>query len=162
MYWSGKIVSNLQRKISYLLDADLSHDIAKALRCLDFDIIHTDEVPEFQDHLDHLEDPEIITHCKDNTRTWITHDFESHRKHIEAIKLARINVVWVRVTTKFNEAIPDETATWRIFKTIVKTINEIRHRIQNSQGAIHFRINQKSSSPTIDWAESGLDRPKGR
>jgi len=115
--------------------------------------VHTKEVPEFQDHLEDLEDPEIITWCKDNSRTWITHDFKSRRQHIEAIKLARINVVWVRVTTKSNIAIPDETATWRIFKIIVRTVDDIRRTIQLSHGAIHFKINQQSTRPIIDWRQ---------
>ncbi len=114
MRWGGNIVSKLQElqgKIKYLLDADLSSDIAIALRPLEFDVIHTGEVLEFQDHLNELYDPEIIAWCKNNGRTWITHDFNARRKHLEAIKLARINVVWIRINTKQNITVPNESAT---------------------------------------------------
>lgn len=163
MQWSGNIVSNLQGRTSFLIDADLSPDIAEALKRFDFDVIHTTQVPEFQDHLDHLYDPEIITWCNRNSRTWLTHDFDARRKHQEAMKVARIHVVWVRITTKSNEKIPGESATWRIFKVIVRTIDEIGRRIRTSHGAIHFRINLGSrTSPTIDWTESNFDKPKGK
>lgn len=115
------------------------------------DIIHTKEVPEFQDHLDSLEDPEIINWCKENSRTWITHDFKARRKHIEAIKLARINVVWLRISTAQN--IPDESPTWRIFKMLVRLLDDVRREILNSDGAIHLRINQKTNRPIIDWKQ---------
>ena len=123
--------------------------------------MHTSEVLEFQDHLNELYDPEIINWCKNNSRTWITHDFNARRKHIEVIKLARINVVWIRINTKQNIVAPNESATWRIFKVIVRTIDGIQNHIFSSHGALHFKIHLKSGkSPTIDWAEnSKLDMP---
>jgi predicted nuclease of predicted toxin-antitoxin system len=125
-------------------------------------VIHTNDVPQFQNRTEGVLDPEIITWCKDNNRVWITHDFEARRKHIVAIKTARINVVWIRVTTVENENMPGQSATWRIFKVIVRTIDESQRLLQSSHGAIHFRISLKSSSrPTIDWAESSYDRPRG-
>lgn len=118
------------------------------------DIIHFQEVPQFQSRTDNVEDPEIITWCKNNSRVWITHDFASKRKHEVAIKAARIHVVWVRGDTH-------PGATWLFFKMIVRTIDEIKEIIMRSRGAIHFRIHQKGGTrPVVDWAESSYDYPK--
>ena len=143
-----------------MLDNDLSPDIAQALRFFSFDIVHTSEVPEFQNRSEGVLDPEIITWCKDNKRAWITHDFKARRKHAEALKTARINVVWIRGKTEPKET-TGESATWRFFKIIVRTIDEIQRRFSCSHGAIHFRINQKCGScPIYEWADSSYDKPK--
>ena len=101
-----------------------------------------------------MQDPEIIQWCKDNGRTWVTHDFEAKRKHGEAMKAARIHVVWIRGK-------PEEGATWLFFKIIVRTIDEIGRIIESSHGAIHFRVSTGvGSRPTVDWAESPYDWPR--
>ncbi len=116
------------------------------------------EVPQFQNRPEGVPDPEIITWCKDNTRAWITHDFAARKTHREAMQTARINVVWVRGKTEQTEGV---SATWRFFKTIVRTIDETQRLIISSHGAIHFRISQRvASRPEIDWAESNYDKPK--
>ena len=121
---------------------------------LQSNLIHFKKVTEFQDHLDNVDDPEIISWCKDHNRVWVTHDFEARRKHEEAMKAARIYVLWVRGS-------PQKYATWEFFKMIVRTIDETIRKIQSSHGAIHFRINSKSgNTPTTHWAESPYDRPK--
>lgn len=146
---------------NYLLDNDLSPDIAKALRSFGFNIQHYNEIPQFQNRPDGASDPEIIAWCKDNKSVWITHDFAARRKHQDAMKLAKIHVIWVRGKT---EEIIDPTqpsATWRFFKTIVRTIDETQRLIIASHGAIHFKLSQKvGSRPEIDWAESPYDRHK--
>lgn len=158
MLLNGNAVSKAHG-ISFLLDADIDDAIAKALRLFDYDVKHTKEISEFQDHLEKLYDPEIIAWCKDSGRVWITHDFESHRKHIEAIKLARIYVVWIRMGTKPNKTIHTEPPTWRMFQILVRTIDGIQHQIAKSHDAVHFRIHSKSGdSPTVDWAADGLDK----
>jgi hypothetical protein len=76
------------------------------------------------------------------------------------MKLARIYVVWIRGKTE-ETVEPTESATWKFFKTIVRTIDEIQRLIISSHGAIHFKLSQKvGSRPEIEWAESPYDRPK--
>jgi len=126
-----------------------------------FDIKHMKEVPQFQNRSEGVLDPEVIAWCKDNKRVWITHDFEAKRKHLETMKTARISVVWVRGKTEQTEETAGESATWRFFKTLVRTIDETQRLILSSHGAIHFRISQRPGSrPNIDWAESNYDKPK--
>lgn len=127
-----------------------------------FDIRHFKEIPEFQKRYDEsVPDPEIIEWCRYNKSVWITHDFASRRKHQDAMRLARIHVVWVRGKTTPSDVVTGEPATWRFFKTIVKTIDETQRLILASHGAIHFKISQRTSSrPEIDWAESPYDRSR--
>jgi hypothetical protein len=74
------------------------------------------------------------------------------------MKAARIYVVWIRGKT---EETAGESATWRFFKTIVRTIDETKRLILSSHGAIHFRISQRvGSRPEIDWTESDYDKSK--
>lgn len=163
MLWNGKNVLNLQGKISFLLDNDLSPDIAKSLRPFDFDVVHCKEVPQFQNRPDIVEDPEIIQWCKDNTSAWITHDFAARRKHEGVMKAARIHVIWIRGKTQPPELQSGESATWRFYKMLVRTIDELQRILLTSHGAIHFRISTNvGSRPNVDWAQSGYDRPKGR
>lgn len=163
MSWNGKIALDLQGKISFLSDNDLSHDIAKSLRLFDYDIIHFKEVPQFQNRQDIVEDPEIIKWCKDNNRAWLTHDFKARRKHEVAIKAARIHVIWIRGKTEPPELHLGESATWRFYKMIVRTIDELQRILLASRGAVHFRISTRvGSRPVIDWAESDFDKPKDK
>jgi predicted nuclease of predicted toxin-antitoxin system len=153
----------LQGKISFLLDNDLSPDIATSLRLFEFDVIHHTDVPQFQNRTDIVEDPEIIQWCRDNGRTWITHDFEARRKHLAVMKAAHIHVVWIRGKTEPPERHSGETATWRLYKMLVRTIDELRRTLLNCRGAMHFRISTNvGTRPNVDWAESSHDRPKGR
>lgn len=163
MLWNGKIVLSLQGKISFLIDNDLSQDIAKSLRPFGFDIVHFKEVPQFQNRPDIVEDPEIIKWCKDNNRVWITHDFAARRKHGPAIKAARIHVIWIRGKTQPAQLQSGESATWRFYKLLVRTIDELQRILLASHGAIHFRVSTKvGSRPIIDWTKSSYDRPKGK
>ena len=57
MHWSGKIVFKSQKLLSFLLDNDLSPDIATALRLFDFDVIHLKDIPEFQNRPEGVDDP---------------------------------------------------------------------------------------------------------
>ena len=119
------------------------------------------DISQFQNRLDGVPDPEIIAWCRDNKAVWITHDFAARRKHQGAMKAARIYVVWVRGKTEQTEETIGQSATWRFFKTIVRTIDETTRLILSSHGAIHFRISQRvGSRPEIDWAESDYDKPK--
>lgn len=153
----------MQDKISFLLDNDLSPDIAVSLRLFDFDVLHFKEVLQFQNRPDIVEDPEIIQWCKDNTRSWITHDFSARRKHEGTMKAARIHVIWVRGKTQPPELQSGESATWRFYKMLVRTIDELQRILLTSHGAIHFRISTNvGSRPNFDWAESSYDRPKGK
>jgi predicted nuclease of predicted toxin-antitoxin system len=153
----------LQGKISFLLDNDLSPDIATSLRLFEFDVIHHNEVPQFQNRTDIVEDHEIIQWCRDNRRTWITHDFEARRKHEGVMKAARIHVVWIRGKTRPADQQSGESATWRFYKMLVRTIDELQRILLNSRGAMHFRISTNvGTRPNVGWAESSHDRPKGR
>ena len=70
-------------------------------------------------------------------------------------------MVWIRGKTE--EEATGEPATWRFFKTLVRSIDEIIRLLQSAHGAIHFKISQRTGSrPEIAWAESPYDRPKGR
>jgi len=154
---------NLQGKISFLLDNDLSSDIATSLKLFNFDIVPFKDVPEFQNRSDGVEDPEIIQWCKDRNRVWITHDFKARRKHEGAMKAARIHVVWIRGKTQPPELQSDESATWRFYKMLVRTIDELQRTLLNSRGAMHFRLSTNvGSRPNVDWAESSHDRREGR
>lgn len=150
----------MQGKISFLIDNDLSPDISSSLRCFGFDVVHFKEIVQFKNR-DSVEDQEIIEWCKNNNRVWLTHDFEARRKHAIAMKNAHIHVIWIRGKTEPPEMHLGETATWRFYKTIVRTIDEIQRRIISAHGAIHFKISCKvGSSPEIDWAESLFDKSK--
>ena len=158
MHWSGKIVFKSQKLLSFLLDNDLSPDIATALRLFDFDVIHMKDIPEFQNRPEGVDDPELYSYCKDNNRVFITHDYSARKQHEADMKVARIHVVWIRGKTEESNG---ETATWRFFKIIVRSIDEVRRKILSSHGAIHFRISTKTgSSPNIVWTESRYDSPK--
>jgi predicted nuclease of predicted toxin-antitoxin system len=160
MHWSGSIVFKQRGAINFLLDNDLSPDIAESLRLFDFDIIHFKEVPQFQNRTTGVEDPEIIGWCKGNHRAWITHDFKARRQHEAAMKEARIHVIWIRGRVEPIEK-TGETATWRFYKMLVRVIDELQRILLASHGAMHFRISQKSKTrPEIDWAESDKDKPK--
>lgn len=163
MLWNGKSVLNVQGRTSFLIDNDLSPDIATSLRLFGFDIVPFKEVPQFQNRPDIVEDPEIINWCKDNNRVWITHDFAARRKHEGAMKAARIHVVWIRGKTQPPQFQSGESATWRFYKSLVRTIDELQRILLASHGAMHFRISAKvGSRPKIDWAESNYDKPKGK
>lgn len=152
MRWNGRIVSKQHGRVSFLLDNDLSPAIADALKLFDFDIEHFARVPEFKNRT--IEDPEIIEWCRSNRRVWITHDFAARRKHAEAIKAARIHIVWLRGD-------PAGISVWGFFKMLVRTIDEIERMVSSAHGAIHFRLTQKCGvRPTVDWAESPQDKPK--
>jgi hypothetical protein len=74
------------------------------------------------------------------------------------MKSARIYVIWIRGKVEGKNG---ESATWRFFKTLVRSIDEIQRKILSSHGAIHFRVSQRTgSTPILDWCESSLDRPK--
>lgn len=115
----------MQDKTSFLLDNDLSPDIAVSLRLFGFDVLHVKEVPQFQDRPDIVEDPEIIQWCKGNSRAWITHDFAARRKHEATMKAARIHVIWVRGKTQPPQLQLGESATWRFYKMLVRTVDEL-------------------------------------
>ena len=75
------------------------------------------------------------------------------------MKTARIHVIWIRGKVEEKNG---ETATWRFFKTLVRSIDQIQRKFLSSHGAIHFRISQRTgSTPILDWCQSSLDRPKG-
>lgn len=163
MSWNGKIGLNLHSKISFLIDNDLSIDIAKSLRLFSFDILHFKEISQFQNRDDIVEDPEIITWCKENNRAWITHDIKARRQHKEAMKLARIHVIWIRGKTEPAELHEGESQTWRFYKLLVRTIDEIQRKLLTCHGAIHFKISAKvKSRPETDWCENSLDEPRGK
>lgn len=90
---------------SYLLDNDLSRDIATALRLFDFNIEHMSCISQFQNRSEGVGDPEIIDWCRDNGRVWITHDYQARKSHEADMKAAHICVVWIRGGTQ-------EGATW--------------------------------------------------
>ncbi len=76
------------------------------------------------------------------------------------MKAARIHVVWIRGKTEESDG---ETATWRFFKTIVRSVSEIQRIISSSHGAIHFKISQRTGSrPEIVWAEHPFNTTKKR
>lgn len=164
MLWNGKIVLNLQGKISFLIDNDLlNKDVAILLRLFEFDIIHFKEIPEFQNRTEGVEDPEIIHWCRDNNRAWITHDFEARRKHEAVMKADRIHVIWIRGKTEPANLHNGESTSWRFFKLLVRTIDELQRILLASHGAMHFRISTKvGSRPEIDWAESNEDKQRGK
>ena len=158
MHWSGKIVFKSQKLLSFLLDNDLSPDIATALRLFDFDVIHMKDIPEFQNRPEGVDDPELYSYCKDDNKVFITHDYSARKQHEADMKAARIYVIWIRGKTEESDG---ESATWRFFKILVRSIDTIRQKILSSHGAIHFRISQKTgSSPIIAWAESPYDKPR--
>ncbi|MFH1638875.1 MAG: DUF5615 family PIN-like protein [Chloroflexota bacterium] len=160
MQWSGNIVFRQQGSISFLLDNDLSPDIATSLRLFNIDIVHFKEILQFQNRSLGVEDPEIIKWCKDNHKAWITHDFKARRQHEAAMKAARINVIWIRGKTEPKEVIGEST-TWRFYKMFVRVIDELQRLLLASHGAMHFRISQKTvARPEIDWVESDEDKPK--
>jgi hypothetical protein len=108
-----------------------------------------------------VDDPEIIYWCKNNNRVWMTHDYESRRKHEEAMKLARINVVWIR--GKVEPAIIGESASWRFLKLIVRSLDQLNQSLCSAHGAIHFKLSQKiGTRPEIYWAEYSFDRTRVR
>jgi len=72
MLWSGKIVSPQRRILRYLVDNDLSPDIAAALNHFDIDIMHVQSV--FPLRPEGVPDEEIIDWCGNNDAVWITHD----------------------------------------------------------------------------------------
>lgn len=116
------------------------------------------DVPEFQNRPEGVPDPELYSYCKDNHRVFITHDYSARKQHEADMKAARINVVWIRGKTEESNG---ESATWRFFKTIVRSIDEIKRKILSAHGAIHFSISKRTgSSPIVVWAESSYDRPK--
>lgn len=133
------------------MDNDLTHDIAKALRLFQFDILHIEEVPELSPD---SSEPEIFKWCKYNGRTWITHDIEAKTKHAASLKANRISVLWVR-------GHPEHASNWVFFKIIVKEIDKFHDKLLRAHGAIHYRATRGATGLIYIWAESELDRPKG-
>lgn len=151
MRWSGKIALRTSWPHKYLLDNDLSPDIAKGLRIFKFDIQHITEVSDLASN---TKDPEIFTWCSRNKRVWITHDIEANRKHEADLKSSRISVLWVR-------GHPEHSATWTLFKLIVRQIDQFQQKLDSAHGAIHYRITRGDKGLAFMWAESSNDRPKG-
>ncbi|MBL7165958.1 MAG: DUF5615 family PIN-like protein [Dehalococcoidales bacterium] len=137
----------------YLLDNDLTPDIATALRLFEFDIYHIKdkEIPELSGD---SKEPEIFDWCKRNGRTWITHDIAAQKRHAPDLKASRISVLWVR-------GHPEENSNWVFFKIIVSQIDKFHDKLQNAHGAIHYRATRGPKGLVYDWAESEYDRPKG-
>ena len=154
MRWSGKIVLELRKISSYLVDNDLSPEIAKALRLFDFDIIHHNEVPQFQNRPQGIEDPEVIDWCRQNGRVWITADKAARKQHEVQIKTARISVLWLHGP-------PRAFPSWTQFKIVVRVLDQMERLLQSAHGALHFRASQKTGTrPKIMWAESPSDIPR--
>ena len=154
MHWSGKIALKPQKPLCYLVDNDMSPDIAEALRLFNRDIIHFKSVPEFKNRPEGVEDPEIIEWCRVNGRLWITHDKEARKQYEVDLKSARINVLWLRGS-------PQEFAAWRQFKVVVRIIDKLEAMIQSSRGAMHFRAGLKGTpTPEVIWTELPRDMPR--
>ena len=149
--WSGNIVLEPFKPPRYLLDNDLTPDIAKALRLFEYDVLHIKEASGLSPG---SEEPEIFEWCKLNGRTWITHDIEAKTKHAATLKANRISVLWVR-------GHPEKTANWVFFKIIVKEIDKFHDKLQRAHGPIHYRATRGTRGLIYIWAESEFDRPKG-
>ena len=143
-----------KKQLRFLVDNDLSPDIANALRLFDFDITHVQYVPEWQTEKYGVDDSTIIEWCKENDAVWITHDKRAKRRWGEDIKNKRVSVVWVRGKSEGFSA-------WTQLKTVVRTINGIEDKLAKARGAMHFRISVATGSQmTVDWAEHPYDIPK--
>lgn len=134
----------------YLLDEDLSHDIAEALKLFGFGILHVKEVPELGGG---TKEPDIFKWCRENKRVWISHDIEAKRKHETDLFSSKISVLWVRLT-------PKEGATWTIFKLIVRQIDRFQQKLTSAHGAIHYKITRGRRGLVYTWAESSYDKPR--
>ena len=154
MVWSGKIVLEPFKPPRYLLDNDLPPNIAKALRLFGFDIYHINEISELSPS---SSDPEIFKWCKNNGRTWITHDIEAKTKHAISLKTNRISVLWIRANPEQNGL----SYSWFFFKIITKEIDKFHDKLQKAHGAIHYRATKGTNGLIYMWAEVDLDRPKG-
>ena len=140
--------------LSYLVDNDLSPDIAAALGLFDRDIIHVKAVPEFQGRPEGVEDPEVIEWCRANGRIWITHDKAARKQHEADIKAARIHVLWLRGS-------PREFASWFQFKVVVRVIDQLESIIRSSRGAMHFKAGTRGGpTPEAIWTELARDKPR--
>jgi len=135
-----------------LLDNDLSKDIAKALRIFDYDIYHIDE-PEVLGLSADSSDQEIFKWCNTNGRVWITHDIDTRKKHAADLKASKISVLWVR-------GHPESSATWTLFKLIVRWMDLFQQKLINAHGAIHYRITRGEKGLIFVWAEHPYDYPK--
>jgi len=140
----------------------LSPDIASSLEPFGFEIVHIKklikEIPQFQNRPEGIPDPELYEYCRDNNYVFITHDYSARKQHEADIKAARIHVVWIRGKT---EEVNGESATWRFFKVIVRSIDEIKRKVLSSYGAIHFRISRRTgSSPEIVWTQHPSDKSR--
>lgn len=154
MPWSGKIVLRVSGPPKYLLDNDLSKDIAKALRIFHYDIYHISE-PEIIGLSPDSKDPEIFKWCSANGRVWITHDIEARKKHAADLYASKISVLWVR-------GHPETSATWEMFKLIVRWIKLFQQKLTSSHGAIHYRITKGENGLLCVWAESEYDKLKDK
>jgi hypothetical protein len=75
------------------------------------------------------------------------------------MKLARINVVWIR--GRVEPTIIHEPASWRFFKLIVRSLDQLNQSINSAHGAIHFKLSQKiGTRPEVYWTESSFDRKR--
>ena len=135
----------------YLLDNDLSPDIAGALRLFEFDIQHITEIDDLPAN---SSDPEIFNWCKSNGRAWITHDIKAKLKHSAELKKSKISALWVRGSLK-------ERASWGYFKIIVKNIDKYHEKLKNSHGAIHYKATRGERGLLYVWAEAASDKPSG-
>ena len=154
MPWNGKTTLKLLKPLSYLVDNDLSPDIANALSLFGFDVLHVKEIPQYKVKGGEVSDPEIIQWCKDNGRVWITHDKTARKQHEVDIKAARIHVLWVR-------GHPTKFAAWQQFRIVVRVIDEMQQMLQLAYGAMHFRAGLRGTSrPKVTWTELPRDMPR--
>lgn len=156
MHWSGRIVLEPFKPPRYLVDNDLSPDIATALGLFSFDIQHVKWIERFKNRSEGVSDPEIIQWCRENARVWITHDIRAKKKHEADLKTNRISVLWLRGHT-------EQFATWQQFKVLVRIIDMLHQKLLTSHGAIHFQAGIKGGpTPKTLWAENPTDMPRSQ
>ena len=150
---SGKNACVPSKVLSYLVDNDLSPDIAKALRLFSFDISHVNEISQFYNRPEGVLDPEIIAWCSKNGCVWITHDKSARKQHEIDLKTNRISVLWLHSSESFS--------AWTQFKTVVRVIEETQNLLSSAHGALHLRAGVHSGTrPIVIWAEKSKDMPK--
>ena len=140
-----------QKIVRYLVDNDLSPDIATGLRPW-FDITHFLDIPELVN--DPIKgDKPCIEWCQQNGVVWITADKAARKRYRADLLASRISVLWIHGPSKF--------PSWLQFKIVVRVIDGTTRLQESAHGGLHMRAGVKGGpTPKVIWAEYARDRPR--